>query len=247
MRHHALLCNAADTDGGSFSRVHTKNQNLSENSPSYTTLHALSTIVERYLVECKTPEKFSSWRPLVKGIYQRPDDESLDAGTVAMTQYFDALASVPSHEAFIQGKPAGDIRGGRGGRQHSLSTARADGPPSPKPSASSPIRTSRSARLALSLPSRRPAASSSSPIRLRRGSASSVTRSLGRCAATSATKRSAAGCFEYLLGGGIPTDVDREELRTDFASERRVDDDHAVDRNGKPAKLNDVRLPNPWR
>ncbi|MCY3731452.1 MAG: hypothetical protein OXF98_08930, partial [Rhodospirillaceae bacterium] len=53
--------------------------------------------------------------------------------------------------------------------------------------------------------------------------------------------------FQYLLGGGIPDDVDREELRADFANERRVDEDRAVDLNGATVELDKVRLPAPWR
>ena len=53
--------------------------------------------------------------------------------------------------------------------------------------------------------------------------------------------------FQYLLGGGIADDVDREEIRAKFAEERKVDDDLAVDINGSKVKLDEVRLPTPWR
>ena len=51
MGRHALLRNATNSDGVRFGRVDTKNTTLREKSPSYTTLQALSTVVERYLVE----------------------------------------------------------------------------------------------------------------------------------------------------------------------------------------------------
>ena len=83
MSQHDLLRSTTDPDGVPFGRVHTRQGTLGEESPSYTTLQALSTIVERYLVERRTPPQVSSWRPLVKGIYERPDDASLEIGNVS--------------------------------------------------------------------------------------------------------------------------------------------------------------------
>ena len=241
---HALLRSATDPDGVPFGRVHTKNQTLSEKSPSYTTLHALSNIVERYLVESGTPPKVSSWRPLVKGIYERPDDEGLKAGTSAMTEYFDALAHLPSHEAFIGGKPAGDIRAAddnilfRPIAQTAL--AEAVGKLSQEGISLVTIADVLAAQeerdqLRLTEP-RTPwfgvLCDPVPPHRMRR------------------QRRNEALCcrlFQYLLGGGIPDDVDREELRADFANERRVDEDRAIDLNGATVELDKVRLPAPWR
>ena len=244
MGRHALLRSATNSDGVPFGRVHVKNQTLGEKSPSYTTLNALSIIVERYLIESRTPPQVSSWRPLVKGIYERPDDQSLEAGASAMTGYFDALARLPSHEAFIQGKPAGDIRTADA---HILfrpiaQTALAEAVGKLSREGIS-LRTiadvlavqEEREQLRLTKPNTAwfgVLCDPAPPHKMRRH------------------RRNEMLCcrlFQYLLGGGIPDDVDREELRVDFANERRVDDAHAVDLNGVTVELDKVRLPTPWR
>ena len=235
MGRHALLRNSVDT---------TKTT-LGEKSPSYTTLHHLSTIVERYLVESRTPPQVASWRP-VKSIPNRPDDESLEVGTSAMTEYFDALARIPLHEAFIQGKPAGDIRKADDNILFrpiaQMALAEAVGKLSHEGISLGTIvnvLTEQEGRgqLRLTDPST-PwfgiLCDAAPPHKMRRH------------------KRHEALCcrlFQYLLGGGISDDVDREQLRVNFAHERRVgvDDDHAIDIKGRTVKLNDVRLPTPWR
>ena len=63
-------------------------------------------------------------------------------------------------------------------------------------------------------------------------------------------KRNEALCcrlFQYLFGAGITDEVDREELRADFARERRIDDNNAIDLSGDTVALDEVRLPTPWR
>lgn len=244
MAKHNLLRNGTGPDGSSFDRVHTKNLTLPEKSPSYTTLNTLSTIVERYLVESRRPPKVSSWRPLGNRIYQRPDDENLDLGTSAMMEYFDALARLPLHEAFIQGKPAGDIRKVddnilfRPVAQTAL--AEAVGKLSHEGISLGTIVDTLAeqegrGQLRLtdsSTPWFGVLCDAAPPHKMRRH------------------KRNEALCcrlFQYLLGGGISDDVDREQLRVDFAYERRVDDEQAIDLNGKQVKLDDVRLPTPWR
>lgn len=246
MAKHALLRSSSGPDGASFDRVHTKSLTLPEKSPSYTTLNTLSTIVERYLVESRRPPKVSSWRPLGKSIYQRPDDESLDLGTSAMTEYFDALARLSSHEAFIQGKPAGDIRMADDNILFrpiaQVALAEATGKLSHEGISLSTIvdvltEQENIGQLRLtdqSTPWFGVLCDPVPPHKMRRH------------------KRNEELCcrlFQYLLGGGLPDDFDREELRGKFASERRVgvDDDRAVDLKGKTVKLDNVRLPTPWR
>ena len=239
---HALLRSGKDPDGVPFGRVHTKSQTLGEKSPSYTTLHALSTIVERYLIERRTPSQVSSWRPLVKGIYQRPDDESLKVGVSAIAEYFEALVRLPSHEAFIQGKPAGDIRSEDGNILFrpiaQIALAEAIG------------KLSREGISLHTIADVLAAQEQRGQLKLTDQCTpwfgvlcDPVSRKMRR------HKRNEALCcrlFEYLLGGGIPDDVDREELRKDFALERRVDEDHAIDLNSETVELDKVRLPTPW-
>ena len=55
--------------------------------------------------------------------------------------------------------------------------------------------------------------------------------------------------FQYLLGGGLKDDSERESLRADFAAARQIDRerDVAIDLEGNPVPTMEVRLPNPWR
>lgn len=238
MGRHALLRNSVDT---------TK-PTLSEKSPSYTTLHHLSTIVERYLVESETPPQVALWRP-VKTIPNRPDDESLEVGTSAMTEYFDALARLPSHEAFIQGKPAGDIRStdNSGSADANIlfrpiaqmALAEAIGKLSHKGISLETIidvlaEQEGHGQLRLTDPSTPwfgVLCNATPPYKMRRHKKNEIL---------------CCRLFQYLLGGGISDDVDRALLRDDFARQRLVDDDHAIDLKGKRVKLDSVRLPTPW-
>ena len=240
---HALLRNGTGPDGASFERVHTKNLTLPEQSPSYTTLNTLSTIVERCLVESHRPPKVSLWHPLGKRIYQRPDDESLDLGTSAMNEYFDALVRLPSHEAFIQGRPAGDIRMADDNILFrpiaQMALAEAVGKLSLEGIVLSTIvdvlaKQEKQGQLKLTDQTTPWFGVLCDPVyhKMRR------------------QKRNEHLCcrlFQYLLRGGIPDELDRQQLREDFAEERRVDEHHAVDLKGQKVKLDDVRLPMPWR
>ena len=243
---HPLLRSATDPDGVPFARVHTKNQTLSENSPSYTTLHALSTIVEKYLVESGTPAQVPSWQPLVKGVYRRPDEQSLEAGTSAMMEYLNALARLPSHEAFTQGKPAGDIR-----------RIDADANILFRPIAQTALaeavgKLSREGISLATVVAVLAEQEGRDQLRLTDPSApwfgvlcEPVSRKMRR---HKKNEKLCCQLFQYLLGGGIADDVDREELRAKFAEQRKVgvDGDLAVDLTGSQVKLGEVRLPTPW-
>ena len=245
MTRHDLLHSATDPDGVPFGRVHTKNQTLRDKSPAYTTLHALSTIVERYLIERNTPPQVSSWRPFAKGVYERPSDDNLQTGTSAMVEYFDMLARLPSHEAFIQGKPAGNIR-------------KADGDDNVlfRPIAQTALAEAVGtlSRLGISLDTIGDVlAEQENRGRLKLTDPRTpwfgvlcdpVSRKMRR------HKKNEELCcrmFQYLLGGGLPDDVEREALRHEFVDQRRVDDDHAISLQGRTVGLDKVKLPNPWR
>ena len=245
MAQHALLRRGTGPDGASFERVHTKSVTLPEKSPSYTTLNTLVAITERYLVESDSPQRVSLWRPIGNRIYQRPDPDSLDLGTSVMTEYFDALARLPLHEAFIQGKLAGDIR-------------KADDNILFRPVAQMALADAvgKLSREGISLNTIMDVLTEQEKCgQLKLTDQSTpwfgvlcdpVSRKMRR------QKRNEDLCcrlLQYLLGGGISDDMDREQLRADFASERRAspNDDLAVDLKGKTVKLDSVRLPAPWR
>ena len=241
---HPLLCSATGLDSGSFDPVHMKSVNLSEKSSSYTTLDALCTVVERYLVENRKPESVSTWQPLAKGLYQRPDDESLEVGTSAMVDYFDAIARLPSHKAFIQGKPAGDIRSTKAEDNilfrpiAQTALAEAVGKLSHEGISVATVarvltKQEKLGQLRLTDPRAPWFGVLCDP----------VARKVRR------HKRNEKLCcqlFVYLLGGGISDDVGRAELLEKFVAERRVDDDRVIDINGAPVEPKEVDLPNPW-
>ena len=67
--------------------------------------------------------RFLGQRPLVaKGIFVRVQKIGHSSGArMTMVEYFDQLKAIPSHVAFIQGKPASELTQTRHGRQHPLS------------------------------------------------------------------------------------------------------------------------------
>lgn len=248
---HDLLKSGKTEDGEEQPKVDTARTTLSEGSNCYTTLKTLADVAKIYLKENEVlPEhdKYVSWDNLVaKGVYIRPEDSALDRGTEAMLDYFNCLATLPSHVAFIQGKPARELRKSDSGSDNIL------------------FRPLVQTALAEAI----------GKLASRGVSIKNIVDELGRqesrgqlrlteragpwfgvlCDPTGKMRRhkkNEALCsrlFQYLLGGGIKEDIAREELREDFAKERRLDQesDKAINLDGKLVPLDDVRLPNPWR
>ena len=64
---------------------------------------------------------FSGKHKLVaKGVFIRPEDTALDQGVQAMNDYLDHVSTLPSHVAFIQGKPASELRKSNDGEDNIL-------------------------------------------------------------------------------------------------------------------------------
>ena len=250
-RGHDLLKEGRTADGEPRPKVDTSTITLSEASNCYTNLKTLADVVRIYLNENKAlPENntYVSWGNLVaKGVYIRPEDSALDHGEEAMKEYFDHLATLPSHEAFIQGKPASGLRRSDEGDDNILFR---------------PL-----VQMAL--------AEAVGKLASRGVSVKNAIEELGRqekrgqlrltqrtgpwfgvlCDPSGKMRRykkySELCCrlFQYLLGGGIEDDFDREKLRVDFAQARRPDPevDEAIDLQGRSVNVDEVRLPNPWR
>ena len=246
-----LADHALFTDGEQHPKVETTKTTLSEGSNCYTTLNTLAEIVRRYLKEDKTlPEtkNFASWDNLVaKGIFVRPEDWALDRGKQAMVEYFDHIARIPSHVAFIQGKPASELRKSDGGDNILF-----------RPLVQTAL------------------AEAIGKLVTRGVSLDNIVEELGRqehlgqlrltqrtspwfgvlCDPSSGKmrrhKKNEELCcrlFQYLLGGGLQDDFDRDKLREDFAAERQIDRDLgiAIDLEGESVPKDEVRLPHPWR
>ena len=238
-------------DDAKWPKVDTTRTTLTETSNSYTTLKTLVEIVKRYLTENKTLSEsanYVSWEhAIAKGIFSRPEETALDRGKQAMIEYFNHLETIPSHKAFIDGKLASELRKSKGGEDNILFR---------------PV-----VQMAL--------AEAIGKLVTRGVSLSNIVEELGRREQQGQlrlTERKApwfgvlwdpsgkmrrhkkneqlcCRLFQYLLGGGIEDDVDRAQLREDFAAQRRTDieGDWSIDLNGNVVKTDKVRLPNPWR
>ena len=162
-----------------------------------------------------------------------------------MTEYFDTLGRLPSHEAFIQGKPAGNIRKADGDDNilfRPIAQTALAGAVGKLSRAGIPLDTianvlaeqESGGQLKLTDPRTPWFGVLCDPV-------SRKTRRHRR------NEELCCRMFQYLLGGGLPDGVDPEELRHGFVDERRVDDSHAVDLQGDTVGLDKIKLPNPWR
>ena len=248
---HDLLKSGTTADGEQRTKVDTTRSTLPEGSNCYTTLDTLAKIVRLYLKENKAlreSSNYASWDNLVaKGVFIRPEDSALEQGAQAMDEYFDHLATIPSHVAFIQGKPASELRKSDDGEDNILFR---------------PMVQTVLAEAIGKLVSRGVSLKNAVEELGRqeqRGQLRLTQRTgpwFGVLCDTSGNmrrhKKNEELCcrlFQYLLGGGLEDDFDREKLREDFAAERRPDAerDLAIDLEGKPVPTAEVRLPNPWR
>ena len=248
---HDLLRSTDTPDGERRPKVDTTKTTLSDGSDCYTNLNTLAEIVKRYLSENRSlsgADNYASWgQAIAKGIYARPEESELESGKQAMIEYFDRLATIPSHLAFIQGKPAGELRKSDDGEDNILfrplvQTALAE---------------------ALGKLAARGVSLENAVEELGRRERNGQLRLTERrapwfgvlCDASGKMRRHKKNeelccrLFQYLLGGGLEDDIEREQLREDFAMQRRIDAerDLAIDLENKSVASGEVRLPNPWR
>ena len=248
---HQLFCDGISADGETRHKVELKKTQLSDGVDLYTTLDTLAKTVGAYLKENESLDeytKYVAWDNLiVKGVNVRPKDSVLEQGTKDMADYFDLLANIPSHRAFIQGKPAGEIRTADPGEDNILFR---------------PL-----AQIALAEAIGKLAARGVSPKNaiqtLAKKEVDGQLKLTDRrapwfgvlCDATGKMRRHKKNrdlccrMLMFLLGGGAEDDIEREELREKFAHERLVDIENgiAVDLEGKYVKSDQVQLPHPWR
>ena len=248
---HNLLQSSTDTDGEPRHKVETTKTTLPEGSNCYTTLNTLAEIIRRYLKENKTlpdTKNFASWDNLVaKGIFVRPEDWALEHGRQAMVEYFDHLAMIPSHVAFIQGKPASELRKSEGGDnilfRPIVQTALAE--------AVGKLVT-RGVSLA-NIVEELTRQETLGHLRLTQRTSPwfgvLCDPSSGKMRRHKRHEELCCRMFQYLLGGGIQDDFDRDQLTEDFAAERQIDQELgvAINLEGEPVPRSEVRLPHPWR
>ena len=244
---HKLLETAPD---GERPKVETVKTTLADSSDCYTTLNTLAEVVRRYLTENKTlPESnnFASWSQLVaKGIYVRPEDEALEHGEHAMVQYFDHLSGIASHIAFIQGKPASELRTD-GDSDNILfrplvQTALAE--------AIGKLVTEGVSLANIVEELSQQEASGQLKLRERTSPWFGVLCDpSGKMRRHRRNEDLCCRLLQYLLGGGIEDDAERDRLTKDFAAERVIDHEamKAIDLEGNTVATDQVRLPHPWR
>ena len=245
---HGLLGNSIATDGKP--KVDTTRTNLPESSNCFTTLDTLTEIVRQYLNENKTLEgsgNYTSWGKLVaKGVFVRPEDSELDLGTQDMIEYFEHLATIPSHIAFIQGKPASELRKSDVGDnilfRPLVQTVLAE-------AIGKLVTGGVSLKNAVEELSRQ---EERDQLRLTRRTSpwfGVLCDPSGKMRRHKTNKDLCGRLFQYLLGGGVVDDFDRAKLRDDFAAQRQIDQENelAIDLEGNTVKKDEVRLPNPWR
>ena len=232
---------------------------LAEASEMYTTLDTVAKIAKLYLGQL--PD-FASWeRPLFgkKGFgFIRPSDDEIREATVELSDYFNALSKLPSHERFINGVPAGKIR--RAPKSDDDQTADYEDNILFRPVAQAALakalgclvkeekidvpkavsiiaRQEKQGQLKLTDPKTLWFGVLCDPheLKMRRHTK---------------YQHLATGLFIYLLGGGYDTEERQEELRADLweargGNEKRGEDAYNFD--GKKVSQNDFRLPAPWR
>lgn len=247
---HTLL-HSSPADGEERIKVDTARTNLPEGSNCYTTLDTLAEIVRSYLKENKSlaeNTKYVSWDNLIaKGASVRPEDSALEQGKQDMDEYFDYLATIPSHVAFIQGKPASELRRSKNGEDNILfrpvvqiALAEAIGKlvtrgVSLKNAVEELDRQEQRGQLRLT-----PRTSPWYGV---------LCDDSGNMRRHKKNRILCCRLFQYLLGGGIEDDFDREDLREAFAEERQIDRERglAIDLEGNSVPMAEIRLPNPWR
>lgn len=96
---------------GNSVRVNTKRSNVTEYSDDYTTLTAIVDISQHYLEQKKN---FSSWKTSILNISAlgnlRPEEDEIEEALSVLQEYFDALATLPSHRKMIQGTSIQKLR-----------------------------------------------------------------------------------------------------------------------------------------
>ncbi|MCY4259002.1 MAG: DGQHR domain-containing protein [Rhodobacteraceae bacterium] len=232
-------------------KVEIKNIQLNDSSDCYTTLSTIVEIVRAYLKEntsLDARDKYAAWDNLiVKKVSIRPEDSELNEATRDMIEYFNLLADIPSHRAFIQGKPAGEIRRPDPGDDNILfrplvqeELARAVGILAARGFSPRNVLKTLAAK------------ESEGHLKLtdRKGPWFGVLCDVEeKMRRHKKNKDICCRLLVFLLGGGAEDDIEREQLREDFAKQRIIDLEKgtAINHDGETVKIDQVQLPNPWR
>ena len=222
---------------------------LAETSECYTTLVTLVEIAKGYL---GAKQEFSAWEiPLLgkKDIgLMRPSEGDISDGQEVLKCYFDALSELPSHDRFIKGKKAQEIRA-EDGEDNILFR-----PMVQIAFAVAVASLERDREMTLtSIMDELTRQEKLGQLKLR----DSKTPWFGVLCDPAKKKMRRQKAYQtlcnrlffYLLGGGIPDDNEREQLRMEFARARQIDADNkiSIDLKGNQVKTDEIQLPKPWR
>ena len=258
MARHPLFMNGS----GFGSSSDTKGDRIPEDSPSYTTIDTVVSIARGYLEEKSGFEEWGNSVPGRKGKRSmgslRPTDDGIGRGLGQLSEYFDAIAMLPSHESMI----AYFRSGGAKGRSPAAFRTGSD-----RNILFQPIAQTALARSIARLQRERNA-----DIRELIGILSRHEKSgdlgltgrkspwfgilcdpaEGRIRRQKKYEDLCAEMFVYLLGGGFEDDEPRrEKLRDDFFDARRSttgsSEPVVCDLSGRPKTRDEFFLPEPWR
>lgn len=234
--------------------VQQKQGQLSEKSSCYTTLEAVVEITKSYLEQKR---EFAGWNnPMLddKDIgFVRPDENEIEKAADMVGKYFDALASLPSHTRFLQGKCAADIRGsGEDKDGNILEDNILFRPIAQMALASAVAKLERDHEKTLKpLINKLGAQEKKGQLQLHSEEApwfGVLCEPIdGKMRRHKHYQQLCERLLVYLLGDGISSDDERNALRDDFANARSdVGGDRAIDLRGKPVPMSEVQLPHLW-
>lgn len=220
---------------------------LSEKSPSFTTLQALVAISTNYLGQ---KQEYITWKPhLITKLPIRPDEAALDQGIASLTDYYNWLAEIPSYKDIINGAKVSDYRSRKEGKAHLLFL------PAAQQALAEAIGklTSSSGTCGLSTIIRmlqRQDAENGFDITNAENPWWGVVYNAHKKKINN-TAQAASLCarlLTHVLGGGTTDDAARESLEADFQEARKIDPDgeKALDLQKREVPFDQVSLPPPW-
>lgn len=224
-------------------RVHLKKGNLPISSEDLTTLETLVAIAKKYLGQF--PD-YADWKPDSKTeMAIRPEEESLDSGYTKLTEYFSALAEIPSYKRVLQGRSPREFREDEGNllfrpmAQIALAEALGSLVSGKQRKLSNLVETLAAKENEGMLNYMDPA----TPWHVVVYDPNRKTMERKASAQTMCTR-----LLIHVLGGGTPDEEAYQNLREDFAEARIVDREknHAIDLKGKRVSPDKIDLPSPW-
>lgn len=226
-------------------RVNWNSATVAPKATVLTTLQTLKEMTERYLGADRT---YDHWKPERAGMLPvRPEEEDLTAGSAAFAELLDHMAKLPSYQELERGADTG------GFRRFSF-----DKPPGKGHMLFRPIGQIALAQAVGYLHFQRDPQMSLDDIFKKLNDFDSKgsfrmddVASLWYGVLYDPLKRRmlvagrdlASRLLQYVVGGGLPSDEERERLRSELANARRTEDEKARDFDGKEVPITAIKLP----